>query len=360
MFKVIIQPRWKVSQVAEDATVVDMTRLLTLLSEIHENGSINQASLGIGLSYRYAWGLLRDAEAMFGQDLLVKARGRGTTLTPLAEKLLWAERRVLARLSPTLESLASELELELQDALTDARQALRINASHGFAVASLLNMLQARGTPIDLRYRNSIEAVAALARNECDLAGFHIPIGEFQASAMHLYSRWLNPMQHRLIHLAVRNQGLFVALGNPKKITMLADLIRTDVRYVNRQVGSGTRMLMDLMLAKAGIKPEAIAGYESAEFTHAAIAAYIASGMADVGFGVETAARRFGLDFVPLVQERYFFACRTDALDNGLVRDALEVMCGSAFHSEVGNLAGYDPSMSGQVFSLDTLPHSLS
>ena len=351
MLKVSIQPHWQLTgaSVTGDRQRVEMTRLLVLLGGIHDTGSINQACAGAELSYRYAWGLLKEAETAFGKPLLTKARGRGTTLTPLAEKLLWAEKRVLARLSPTLDSLASELERELQNSVQESAQVLRINASHGFAVASLVEMLNARNTQIDLRYRNSSEAVAALSRKECDLAGFHIPIGEFQAAAMERYAQWLSRKQHCLIHLAVRNLGLFVSPGNPKAIDALEDLTRPDVRYVNRQVGSGTRMLMELMLSKQGISTSAITGYESAEFTHAAVAAYIASGMADAGFGVETAARRFGLGFVPLIRERYFLACRTEALQQGPIPEVLEVMRSDKFRSAVSLLAGYDSSSTGQM-----------
>lgn len=355
MFKVSIRPRWELSSpdAAEFLAEGDMTRLLALLSCIEQSGSINKACDVVGLSYRYAWGLLQEAERTFGQQLLSKSRGRGTTLMPFAEKLLWAEKRVLARLSPTLDSLASELELELQKVVSQTDRVLRINASHGFAVASLLEFLNARDMSIDLKYRNSSEALAALSRKECDLAGFHIPIGEFQSAAMAKYAQWLNSKDHCLIHLAVRNLGLFVAPGNPKRITQLNDLVRPDVRFANRQIGSGTRMLMELMLAKAGINIKAIAGYESTEFTHAAVAAYIGSGMADVGFGVETAARRFGLDFLPLVRERYFFSCRRDAVESALIQEALNVMRGPEFRSSVAGLAGYDPGQAGELLFLD-------
>ena len=133
--------------------------------------------------------------------------------------------------------------------------------------------------------------MAALARRECDLAGFHVPMGEFEAPTVAWYKRWLDPAQHCLVHVAGRHQGLFVARGNPLGVRGLADLARPNVRFVNRQAGSGTRMLLEMMLAKAGIASAAIAGFNSAEFTHSAVAAYIASGMADVGIGVQHRGR---------------------------------------------------------------------
>jgi molybdate transport repressor ModE-like protein len=352
MYKVTIQPHWEITSDAGGA--MDTAVLLDLLGAIQKTGSIAQAAQATGLSYRYAWGLLRDVERMFGDSLMDKGRGRGTVLTPLAEKLIWADRRVSARLSPMLESLSSELERELNrlSAGKSRNQAVRLHASHGFAVAALLAEINRTGLPIELRYRHSTDAVAALSRQECDLAGFHVPLGEFEAASAAVYAQWLNRKTHRLIHLAVRHQGLFVASGNPKGIRGLEDLTRGDVRFVNRQAGSGTRMLLELMLAGAGLSPKDIKGYENTEFTHSAVAAYIASGMAEVGFGVQTPAMRFGLEFIPLVRERYFFAVPASALTEPLVQQVIDILQSAAFRQEVQTLAGYDATDTGKILSL--------
>ena len=282
-----------------------------------------------------------------------KGRGRGTSLTPLAERLIWADRRVAARLSPLLESLSSELERELNKAVAGMSKAVRLHASHGFAVAALLKDIDDAKLPVELRYRNSTDAVAALFHRECDLAGFHVPLGEFEPAAVAQYAQWLNPKTHCLLHLAVRNQGLFVAPGNPLGISGLHDLSRSGMRFVNRQVGSGTRMLLELMLAGVARSPDDINGFESAEFTHSAVAAYIASGMADVGLGVQTAAQRFGLDFIPLVRERYFFALPLAAQDDPLIRQVLAIVQSASFREVLGGLAGYDASDTGRILSLE-------
>lgn len=351
MFKVHIRPHWEISFHSEPP--LDTASLLSLLISVQDKGSIAQAAKSVKLSYRYAWGLLRDAETLFGAPLLETGRGRGTRLTPLAEKLVWADRRIAARLSPTLESLASELEVELEKMAAEWLRMIRMDASHGFAVAALMVHLNEVEMPVELRYRNSTDAVAALSRRECDLAGFHVPTGQFEQAAVACYTRWLDPKEHCLIHLAVRHQGLFVAPGNPLMITGLADLARSDVRFVNRQVGSGTRMLLGLMLDEAGISPDTIAGYNSAEFTHSAVAAYIASGMADVGIGVRTAAQRFKLDFLPLARERYFFAIRTEALTDPLVKQFIAVLQLPQYHARVNELTGYDAAETGTIMSLE-------
>lgn len=351
MLKVNIRPQWEISFNSEPS--LNTAALLGLLLAIQESGSIAQAAKAVKLSYRYAWGLLREAERLFGQSLLDTGRGRGTQLTALAQKLVWADRRIAARLSPTLESLASELEAELGKMAAEKLRMIRMDASHGFAVAALMVYLNKVEMPVELRYRNSTDAVAALSRRECDLAGFHVPTGEHQRAAMAWYTRWLDPAQHCLVHLAVRHQGLFVAPGNPLRIANLRDLARPDVRFVNRQVGSGTRMLLELMLEAQGMSPNDVAGFNSAEFTHSAVAAYIASGMADVGVGVRTAAQRFRLDFIPLLRERYFFALRRDAVDDPLIRQLISVLQLPEYHDRVNELTGYDAADTGKILTLE-------
>ncbi|WUR16301.1 substrate-binding domain-containing protein [[Empedobacter] haloabium] len=350
MFRVKIHPQWEIS-VRPDSPL-DTAALLALLKEIQDTGSIARAAKAVRLSYRYAWGLLREAEGQFGQALLATGRGRGTSLTALAQKLVWADRRIAARLSPMLESLASELENELGKMVADEPRALRLDASHGFAVAALTQHLQALRLPVELRYRNSTDALAALARGECDLAGFHVPVGPFQQPFLASCLRWLDPAKHCVLHLAVREQGLFVAPGNPLGIRSVADLAAPGVRFVNRQTGSGTRLLLEMLLAEAGIEPTAINGFGSAEFTHSAVAAYIASGMADVGLGVRTAAERFGLAFIPLLRERYFLALPCAAAGEAPLRDLVGVVRAPACHALIDALPGYDATATGTMQTL--------
>jgi len=356
MLKVHIRPHWEISFSAD--APLDTAVLLGLLLAIQDHGSIASAARETGLSYRYAWGLLREAEGLFGESLLETGRGRGTKLTALAQKLVWADRRIAARLSPTLESLASELEAELGKVRkrTASLRTIRMDASHGFAVAALtgyLNRLELPAqVPIELRYRTTTDAVAALARGECDLAGFHVPEGEFEARTARWYLRWLDPARHCLVHLAGREQGLLVAPGNPHEVAGLADLARPGLRFVNRQAGSGTRMLLEMMLEDAGIAPEVLNGWNSAEFTHSAVAAYIASGMADVGIGMRTAAEQFKLGFIPLVRERYFFALHTAAREDGMMARLLALLREPAYHRLVDALPGYDATRTGHIESL--------
>jgi molybdate-binding protein len=140
-----------------------------------------------------------------------------------------------------------------------------------------------------------------------------------------------------------------VKRGNPLKITSLKALVERKARFVNRDHDSGTRLLFDQLLALHGIDEAAINGAQQMEFTHAAVAAYVASGMADASFGVEAAARQFGLDFIRLLTEDYFFVCRRAFLETEPMRRVLDVMKGSEFHTAVAALPGYVAANTGSV-----------
>lgn len=337
MRRVSIEPHWTIR--LDDGQTLS-PKLVALLTEVHARGSLSAASNILGASYRHAWELVRQGEAMLGAPLLRMERGRGSTLSELAEKLVWAERRIAARLGPELDSLASELEAEVRGAL-DRSDTLRVMASHGFAIETLLRLMANENLPVSRRYLGSVEAVAALAAGDCDVAGFHVPVGDFETEVLERYKPWFDLRAHRVISLATRRQGLMVAPGNPRKVYGLADLLRPDVRFINRQPGSGTRLLLECMLRRDGLAPERIHGFEQGEYTHAAIAAFVASGMADVGLGIETPAREFGLDFVPMASERYFLLFDEATLAKPLAQDMLRVLHSAEFAQAVQRLAGY-------------------
>ncbi|MBU6440876.1 MAG: helix-turn-helix transcriptional regulator [Betaproteobacteria bacterium] len=349
MFEVTIEARWTLRL---DGGPALPERTIALLLAVAEHGSLLRACAEVGVSYRHAWALIREGEALLGMSLLEMERGKGSRLSPLSEKLVWAQRRIAARLSPTLDSLGSELEAEIGRVQHENDAVLRIRASHGFAVESLHQRLNRDGVLNELRYCSSTDAVASLALDNCDLAGFHVPIGEFEPAVIEHYRRWLQPATQRVIGLATRRVGLIIARGNPKKIYGIEDLARGDLRFINRQPGSGTRFLLDLLLRRGGIEPARVHGYEQCELTHAAVAAYVASNMADVAFGVETPARRFDLDFVPLHSERYFLLCQARRLGDAVLQQTLRTLCSPEFRASVDQLAGYQADNAGRVFEL--------
>lgn len=351
-----LQSRLNTEWVLEKANgeVLVLGEILRLLAAIESHGHLAGACRECAVSYRHAWGLLRRAEQVLAAPLLHTSRRQGTKLTPFAHHLLWANRRVDARLAPTLQSLSSELQKELEGLYPENRPRLRLHASHGFAVEGLIQEANSQELlSIDLRYRTATEALAALNHGECDLAGFQVPVGEYEQAILEYYSPWLDPDRHCLIYLAQRASGLFVQAHNPRNIHGVADLVNPGVRFVNRQTGSSTRLLVGLMLERLGIAPSQIVGYDSSEFTHLAIAAHIASGMADAGIGVETAAWRCGLGFIPLVKERYFFAVRRDQLAAAMMQQLLALLNGDAYRGFVAQLVGYEAQDMGRIMTLE-------
>ena len=349
MLRIDIRPEWSLQRPGRADFPLPL--VLRLCAAVRETGSLSAAARRLGLSYRHAWGLIREADQAFGAPLMVMERGRGGQLTRLGEVLLWADRRVAARLSPALDTLSSELSAEIERALSHAAP-VRIQASHGFAVEALRETLVDSGLAFDLRYTSSAEALGALARQECDLAGFHIPEGGLQHAALMPYLGALQSRPLRLVNLATRAQGLMVPPGNPMGITGITDLGTRGARFVNRQPGSGTRLLIDLLLEAHRVDPHAVRGYEVWEYTHAAVAAYIASGMADVGIGIETAARRFQLDFIPVLRERYFLACLPEGDRPAGLAEVLALLAAPDLQRRISALPGYDAAECGTLMTL--------
>ncbi|MFT0533082.1 substrate-binding domain-containing protein [Castellaniella hirudinis] len=350
-FKPKLNSEWVLEKPSGE--ILPMGEIMRLLAAIDEQGNLAGACRIRGLSYRHAWGLLRKAEGDFQVSLIETSRRRGSRLTSFAQHLLWANRRIDARLAPTFESIASELQEELQRLYSEEASVLRLHASHGFAVEGLMRLAKDQGLlPLELRYRTGIEALLSLNRGECDLAGFQVPVGEFESAILARYQPWLDPDRVLLLHVAERRTGLIVLPDNPKNIQSVADLLRPDVRFVNRQFGSSTRFLVQLMLDEQGIDSRRITGFDSGEFTHMAVAAHIASGMADVGIGVETAAWRCGLAFIPLARERYFFGLNKDLVGTQSLQRLLDLMNGDAYQAYVRDLIGYDCRLMGRVQTL--------
>ncbi|HTP94745.1 MAG TPA: substrate-binding domain-containing protein [Burkholderiales bacterium] len=331
--------------------------LFRLLEAIARSGSLNQAARAIGLSYRHAWGLLRKWSRQLGEPLVQMERGRGAQLTRLAESLLIAEQRAQAELGPHFERVAAEIAGLLAPQSARKQAQLTIHASHDLALAQLRDALnRAQGLHLELQFHGSLDSLASLARGNCDLAGFHAPELQPIAGATAALRRWLKPRSHSLVRFVAREQGLIVARGNPRAIRDVTDLARSGVHIVNRQPGSGSRLLFEQLLADAGVDARQLAGYEIEEFTHLAVAATVASGMADAGFGIRAAAVQHGLDFIPLAQESYLLACRNSLLERASLQQLLAVLRDAQFRAIAGRLPGYDAARAGEVC---TLPQAL-
>ena len=321
---------------------LDTRRLLTLLTALLESAALGKAAAAAGMSYRAAWGLLRRCQEEFGLELVAMERGRGTRLTPFGESLVemdGAARLALGEVHAVWEARMRKLVAPVLRGAAPER--LSLFASHDLALADWAE--HGRQVPVEISWHGSEEALAALGRGECDVAGFHVPETWTRKQLVGWLGRWLKPKLHVCLPLMRRSQGLIVARGNPLRLQSLADVAARGARMVNRQRGSGTRSLIDQLLAANGIDAGSIDGYAHEEFTHDAVAATVAGGSADAGFGIMAAAARYDLDFVPLADERYGFALRHAALDGEAMQAFLRRIAGRTFRSRLASLPGYQP-----------------
>src|SRR5882757_10576069 len=357
MLDIEIETIWRFRKDGTPQTVVLM---LGVLDEIGKTGKITSAASDVGLSYRHVWNLIEQWSNFFGTPLVETSRGKGSKLTAFGEKLVWAGQRMQARLGPQLENLAQELATEIKPFLHQRPSVIRVHASHGFAVSKLRELLDREpGIGVDLRYVSNQNSLVSLAQGACDLSGLHLPRGELRAQGIRACKEWLDPREDRVINFVTREMGLMVKRGNPLKITTLKDLVERKARFVNRDHDSGTRLLFDQLLALHRIDQAKINGAQQMEFTHAAVAAYVASDMADVSFGVEAAARQFGLDFVRLLTEDYFFVCRRGFLEAEPMQRVLDIMKGREFQREVASLPGYVAANTGSVSTVQEFLESV-
>lgn len=327
-----------------DLNDADTRRLLLLLTALLDTTALGKAAAAAGMSYRTAWGLLRRCQEEFGLTFVAMERGRGTQLTPLGESLV--ETDLAARLALGEVHTVWELRMRalVEPALRDSQAGavrLSLHASHDLVLADWVE--HGRDVPVTISWHGSEEALAALGRGECDIAGFHVPETWTPSQLGDWLKRWLKPRLHVCLPVMRRRQGLLVARGNPLKLHSLADVAARGARMVNRQRGSGTRSMIDQLLAANGIDPARIDGYSHEEFTHEAVAATVSGGLADAGFGIQAAAARYDLDFIPLIEERYGFALRHAILETDAAQRFLKRLAGRTFRQRLLSLPGYTP-----------------
>ncbi len=328
--------------------------LMDLLFAIREHGSISAAAKALELSYRHVWGELKRWEQTLGRTLIVWEKGQPARLSEFGEKLLWAERQAQARLAPQISALHDELERTFAIAFDQAAHVVPLHASHDDALGALReHAVGVANLHLDINYVGSLDAISALNEGRCAMAGFHtrqqpVPGSRSERS----YKPLLQPGQHKIIGFAQRDQGLIVPRGNPRGIRGLADLRQAGLRYVNRALGTGTRVLLDELLEEAGLDPQHIDGYARTEPSHQAVAHAVASGSADAGLGIASAARHERLDFVPLVTENYFLVCLKSTLDLPATQALLAVLQSQDWLARLARMPGYVPNHSGEVLSL--------
>ncbi len=242
------------------------------------------------------------------------------------------------------------VNLAIVPASADAHSILAFG-SHDLALEMLAQQLHQIKPNLELFSLpvGSLDGLIALRQGICQLAGCHL-LDEVSGEYNRDYVRHLFPGQEmKLFTLTNRQQGLLVRAGNPRHIQNLADLTREDVRFVNRQPGSGTRLWLDSRLRDLGIAQDQITGYANELHTHLQVGHAVAEGKADAGLGLLAATRRYGLDFIPLFEERYDLVMKADTAAEPMLQPLLDQLHSGVLRRSIDDLGGYDTAGIGNV-----------
>ncbi|MEN6351746.1 MAG: helix-turn-helix transcriptional regulator [Syntrophomonas sp.] len=233
----------------------------------------------------------------------------------------------------------------------------RFVGSHDFSIELLAEFLNHATSPFNLKteFKGSMEGLIALYRREAQFTGIHLWDEKSQEYNLPFIEHLLLGEFFRLINLVQRSQGWIVPAGNPDNIQSWEDITRKGLRFVNRQRGSGTRLRIDQYLFDHEIPARQIQGYEKEEQTHLGVALKIAHGDADFGIGIQSAAQRMGLGFIPLFKERFDLVILQETVERPEWQQILAVLNSNAFHRAIEQLIGYDTSLTGKIIH-DT-PH---
>ena len=327
--------------------------LIDLLQAVASQGSISACARALGLSYRHVWGELTRWENELGNELVVWEKGQSARLTEFGSKLMWAERQAQARLAPQIEALRADLERAFAVAFDPQAHVASLYASHDDALAVLREHARESEVHLDIHFCGSVDALRGLNEGRCVMAGFHTLQNPAPGSlAERVYKPLLEPGLHKIMGFAKRTQGLILAPGNPLQLHTLQDVVDRKARFVNRTLGSGTRVVLDELLGQQGIVSTQLQDYLRTEPSHTAVAHSVAAGEADAGLGIEVAARAAGLEFVPLVQENYHLVCLKSALQDPAIAALQALLQSSAWQQTLAATPGYAPQHSGEVLSL--------
>lgn len=325
--------------------------LIQLLEGIARGGNLRVSAQESKLSYRHAWGVLKAWERRLETPLVALARGRGATLTRAGERLCEAWQKSQRQSAGCLAEAAAQATRALQSLVSEGQQQkLLITASHGFGMSALVAQLRRVSIEPEIQFVGSEEALKRYAAGECQVAGFHLPLGKHGRSLWSKFQQYLDARRDVLALVETRELGFMARPGTPR--FDIEVLVRRQLRFQNRQPGSGSRLIFDLLLTEAGFHADDIVGYHNAEYTHIAVAAVVAGGGADAGFGARAAAEKFGLQFWPEVTERYLIAFPRAQLQQGPAASLTKLLSGSLYRKALHESPGSNPRGAGKLLEL--------
>ena len=248
-------------------------------------------------------------------------------------------------------SEGEEIVCELLRDESEIERRIQVVGSHDLSLDVLRDLMKIRHPDMDLisTHVGSVSGLVAMSKGIIDVSTTHILDEQEKVYNIQAIKKYLGGRPVTLIHLARRTQGLLVQRGNPKGIGTIEDLGRSGVTFVNRQVGSGTRILLDVLLRERGVDPRAIRGYEREEATHTAVGILVREGIADCGLAIYPIARIFGLDFVPITEEDYDMVVTKEFTQDPRFELLMELIRGREFTERLERLGGYTTKDTGTV-----------
>jgi putative molybdopterin biosynthesis protein len=289
---------------------------------------------------------LRVTVGRVGQKLVTAPLSRGAGVIT---SLVRADGLVVIPAGQQGVEAGQEVEVRLYRHPDEIERTLMILGSHDLTIDVMAQFLSPQGLRIASANLGSLGGLVALRRGEAHLAGSHLldpETGEYNLSYI---KRYLPDTPVVVVSLVNRQQGLIVPAGNPEAIKSLEDLVRDEIKFINRQRGSGTRILLDYHLAQLGLSPEVISGYEREEYTHLSVAASVSSGRADCGLGIRAAAEALKLGFVPLFDERYDLVIPKRFYEDDKLAPLLALIAQVEFKEYVARLPGYGVEPMGKI-----------
>ena len=300
---IAIKPVLMLESSGKSHSSTDLSSIAILLREVQRGKTIQSAAEALDVSYRTLWNQLKVAEKALGTPLLLSTKGHGSKLSPAAESFLNSVAEMERRFDRVSQDEVRRLSGELSS-LINPRPVRWVFCSSS---DPLIEQVIDGFAHIDYQTMGSGQALERLLSGDADIAGFHLPDQDSLVQVQaHLKSTGM--MAYPVMR---RTQGLMVSTGNPLRIKKLVDLARPEVRFINRQKGAGTRLLLDTLIEKEGIRSDRIRGYRHEEFTHTAVATAIVAGTADAALGLKYIAAQFRLGFVPLEEETFYLAMST-------------------------------------------------
>ena len=247
-----------------------------------------------------------------------------------------------------------EVEAELLEDLNRIKNNIIVTGSHDLILDILRNELQEESSDFNLISFNvgSMGGLLALKQKRTHLATAHLLDPESGEYNLPYIKKMCPQRELKVVNLTYREQGIMVKRGNPKNIKGIDDLVKKSIKFINRQKGSGTRVLLDYLLKKKSINPSDIPGYSQEVYTHLMVASAVAEGNVDIGLGILSAAKVFGLDFVPVIKERYDIIIPKEYYSSLKIQKILAIIKSRKFQKKVLNLGGYDLSQSGKVIEV--------